>query len=150
MATREWNPEQLKAITAFGGNIIVSAAEGSGKTAVLVERVIRMLTAKENPVDADRLLITTFTNAAAAEMKARINAALSELIAKNPNDEGLRRQQLLMERAHISTISSFCYDVVKENFNTLGISSDTRIVTEQERAEISAAAGRTLRLFQKP
>lgn len=140
MATREWNPEQLKAITAFGGNIIVSAAAGSGKTAVLVERVIRMLTAKENPVDADRLLITTFTNAAAAEMKARISAALSELIAKNPNDEGLRRQQLLMERAHISTISSFCYDVVKENFNALGIPSDTRIVTEQERTEISSAA----------
>ena len=98
MATREWNPEQLKAITAFGGNIIVSAAAGSGKTAVLVERVIRMLTAKENPVDADRLLITTFTNAAAAEMKARISAALSELIAKNPNDEGLRRQQLWATR----------------------------------------------------
>ena len=122
MAERKWNKEQLEAITAFGGDLLVSAAAGSGKTAVLVERIIRMLTREENPVDADRILAVTFTNLAAAEMKTRINAALTELIEQSPDDRRLRRQQLLMERAHIATISSFCLDVVRENFSTLGLS----------------------------
>ena len=140
MPNRDWNPEQLAAITAFGGNLLVSAAAGSGKTAVLVERVIRMLTREESPVDADRILAVTFTNLAAAEMKTRINAALSELLEQRPEDEGLRRQQLLMERAHITTISAFCFDIVKENFSTLGISPDVRPMSEQEQRELSAAA----------
>ena len=140
MAERNWNPEQLAAINTFGGNLLVSAAAGSGKTAVLVERVIRMLTREENPVDADRILAVTFTNLAAAEMKGRINAALSELIEKNPDDRRLRRQQLLMERAHIATISSFCLDVVRENFSALGLSPDFRAMDEQEKAAVSSAA----------
>lgn len=140
MSGRNWNPEQLAAITSFGGNILVSAAAGSGKTAVLVERVIRMLTREHEPVDADRLLIVTFTNLAASEMKARINAALTELMIANPEDEGLRRQQLLMERAHISTISSFCLDIIRENFSSAGVSPDVRPMSEQEQAEVSSAA----------
>ena len=140
MPDRNWNPEQLSAITAFGGNLLVSAAAGSGKTAVLVERVIRMLTRENDPIDADRILAVTFTNLAAAEMKTRINAALTELMEQHPEDEGLRRQQLLMERAHITTISSFCFDVVKENFSIIGISPDVRPMSEQEQSEISSEA----------
>ena len=87
MPDRNWNPEQLSAITAFGGNLLVSAAAGSGKTAVLVERVIRMLTRENDPIDADRILAVTFTNLAAAEMKTRINAALTELMEQHPEDE---------------------------------------------------------------
>lgn len=140
MAERKWNKEQLEAITAFGGDLLVSAAAGSGKTAVLVERIIRMLTREENPVDADRILAVTFTNLAAAEMKTRINAALTELIEQSPDDRRLRRQQLLMERAHIATISSFCLDVVRESFSTLGLSPDFRAMDEQEKSAVSAAA----------
>lgn len=137
---KEWNPEQLAAIESRGGDLLVSAAAGSGKTAVLVERVIRMLTDKENPVPADRLLIVTFMNLAAAEMKTRIMNALGELSEKEPENENLRRQQLLMERAHISTIHSFCLDIVQENFSVLGIQPGIRICDEQESSVISAEA----------
>ena len=95
MADKKWNEQQLQAINSFGGNLLVSAAAGSGKTAVLVERVAKMLTDEQNPVDADLLLIVTFTNLAAAEMKARINAKLSSLAAQNPQDARLHRQLLL-------------------------------------------------------
>ena len=112
MAERKWNSDQLAAMNSFGGNLLVSAAAGSGKTAVLVGRVAKMLTDEQNPIDADRLLIVTFTNLAAAEMKARINAELSRLSAENPGNAQLSRQLLLMERAHIGTIHSFCLDVI--------------------------------------
>ncbi len=138
MSNKNWNPEQLLAITSLGGDLLVSAAAGSGKTAVLVERVIRMLTDEEHPVDADRLLVVTFTNLAAAEMKSRINSALSELSAKNPADARLSRQQLLMERAHISTIHSFCLDVIRENFSAIGLLPDSRIADDREAEAISA------------
>ena len=140
MANKNWNPEQLSAITSLGGNLLVSAAAGSGKTAVLVERVIRMLTDPESPVDADRLLVVTFTNLAAAEMKSRISAALSELSAKEPENARLSRQQLLMERAHISTIHAFCLDVIRENFSALGLSPDVRVADDRESEAISAEA----------
>ncbi|MBQ7874629.1 MAG: helicase-exonuclease AddAB subunit AddA [Oscillospiraceae bacterium] len=140
MAERIWNEGQLAAITSFGGNILVSAAAGSGKTAVLVERVIRMLTDEHNPVDADRLLIVTFTRLAAAEMRSRINAKLSELSAQNPKDLRLGRQLLLMERAHIGTIHSFCSEVVRENASTLGLMPDPSVSDEDEAADISASA----------
>ena len=140
MASKNWNPEQLAAITSLGGNLLVSAAAGSGKTAVLVERVIRMLTDPVHPVDADRLLVVTFTNLAAAEMKSRINAALAELSAQSPADARLSRQQLLMERAHISTIHAFCLDVIRENFSALGLPPDSRIADDREAEAISDGA----------
>ncbi len=140
MPNRNWNPEQLSAIVSLGGNLLVSAAAGSGKTAVLVERVIRLLTDDERPVDADRLLVVTFTNLAASEMKSRINAALGELSAQHPADVRLSRQQLLMERAHISTIHSFCLDVIRENFSTIGIPPDSRIADDQETNALSSDA----------
>ncbi len=140
MAERIWNSDQLSAITSFGGNILVSAAAGSGKTAVLVERVIRMLTDENNPVDADRLLIVTFTRLAAAEMRSRINSELSRLSAENPKDSRLSRQLLLMERAHIGTIHSFCSEVLRENTSLLGLMPDPSIADEDEAADISFSA----------
>jgi len=140
MAERIWNSDQLSAITSFGGNILVSAAAGSGKTAVLVERVIRMLTDEKNPVDADRLLIVTFTRLAAAEMRSRINKELSRLVSENPKDGRLRRQLLLMERAHIGTIHSFCSEVVRENTSKLGLMPDPSVADEDEANDLSFAA----------
>ena len=140
LAERIWNSDQLSAITSFGGNILVSAAAGSGKTAVLVERVIRMLTDSKNPVDADRLLIVTFTKLAAAEMQSRINAELSRLLAENPDSPLLSRQLLLMERAHIGTIHSFCLEIVRENTSVLGLMPDPSIADDDEAADLSFAA----------
>ena len=125
--SREWTAQQRAAIESTDGTILVSAAAGSGKTAVLVERVIRMITSDENPVDADRLLVVTFTRDAAAEMKQRISAALSALLEKDPFNERLLRQSKLLYTASISTIDSFCGDLVKEYFHTLGVSADYRI-----------------------
>ena len=95
------------AIDARDGTLLVSAAAGSGKTAVLVQRVIERLTDPVHPSDADRLLVVTFTKAAAAEMKDRIAARISELLAQDPTNRNLQRQQLLLGRAQISTIHSF-------------------------------------------
>ncbi len=117
---------QKKAIETRG-NVLVSAAAGSGKTAVLVERVINMITNKESPVSADRLLIVTFTNAAAAEMRSRIEKRIYEEIQKNPNDSALQRQKYLLQNADICTIDSFCIKLVRENFEKCGIEPDFKI-----------------------
>ena len=116
-----FNPtkSQEKAITAKG-NVLVSAAAGSGKTAVLVERVISKLCDKQSGVSADKLLIVTFTNAAAAEMRSRIEKRLDEVIKKNPDDKTLLLQKHLLPSAKICTIDSFCIDLVRENFEKLG------------------------------
>ena len=140
MAERKWNSDQLAAMNSFGGNLLVSAAAGSGKTAVLVGKVAKMLTREQEPVDADRLLIVTFTNLAASEMKTRINSELSRLSAENPDDARLRRQLLLMERAHIGTIHSFCLDLIRENFSLISIPPDSRIADEDEAKDIAFSA----------
>lgn len=132
----KFTPAQQDAINATGGSVIVSAAAGSGKTRVLVQRVIKMLTDSENPVPADRLLIVTFTNAAAAEMKKRINDEIEKLIKTNSNNSFLRRQQILLMNADICTIHSFCSRLIKENFFMLDISQDFRIAQETELAVI--------------
>ena len=117
---------QKKAIETRG-NVLVSAAAGSGKTAVLVERVINMLTDKTSPVSADRLLIVTFTNAAAAEMRNRIEKRIYEEMQKNPDDVLLQRQKYLLQNADICTIDSFCIKLVRENFEKCGIEPDFKI-----------------------
>ncbi len=137
---REWTEQQRHAITAQGGSILVSAAAGSGKTAVLVERVIRMITAADHPVDADRLLVVTFTRDAAAEMKQRIAQALADLLRDDPFDPQLLRQSKLLYTATICTIDSFCGDLVKEYFHTLGVSADYRIADQSELELLKAAA----------
>lgn len=134
MPERIWTTEQKQAIEARGGTLLISAAAGSGKTAVLVERIIRRITDEQNPCDADRLLVVTFTNAAAAQMRARLSQRVGELISQRPDDRNLRRQQLLLQNAHISTIHAFCLDLIRENFQKLGLAPDFRIADEKETA----------------
>lgn len=131
MSAREWTQAQKDAIEARGA-LLLSAAAGSGKTAVLTERVIDLITDPDHPVDADRILIVTFTRAAAAEMKDRISRSLAEKIAAAPRDErsALRRQQMLLEKAQISTVDSFCMNLVSENFEKLSLAPDFRVLDE--------------------
>ncbi|MCI1955940.1 MAG: helicase-exonuclease AddAB subunit AddA [Oscillospiraceae bacterium] len=146
--TRNWTEGQLDAIRARGGTLLVSAAAGSGKTAVLVQRVIERITDPVHPADADRLLVVTFTKAAAAEMRGRISAEISRLLESRPFDSHLQRQQLLLSHAHISTIDSFCSDLVHQNFFRLGISPEVRILDESELSVLrSEAADETLEEF---
>ena len=128
----KWTSEQQKVIDLRGCNILVSAAAGSGKTAVLVERIIRRLTEEQSPVDVDRLLIVTFTEAAAAEMKERIGAAISKKIEEHPGDARLERQATLVHNAQITTIHSFCLSVIRDHFHVIGIDPAFRIAEEGE------------------
>lgn len=127
-----WTKEQLDAIDTQGSNLLVAAAAGAGKTAVLVERIIRKITDSQNPVDIDRLLVVTFTNAAATEMKERIGDALSSALEKDPESEILQRQLALLNRASITTIHSFCLEVIKNNFHRLEIDPNFRIANQTE------------------
>lgn len=131
-AESRWTDEQWKAIAAGGRDILVAAAAGSGKTAVLVERIIQKVTAEEGAVDIDRLLVVTFTNAAAAEMKARIGEALERELAKRPHSLHLRRQLSLLNRASISTLHSFCLDVIRKYYYLLDLDPSFRIADETE------------------
>jgi len=111
---KEWTNEQRQSFSAHGGTLLVSAAAGSGKTAVLVERVIRMITDPDHPVDVDRLLIVTFTRAAAAEMRGRLSDALAKKMAEEPDNPVYLHQQMLLPRAYISTIHGFCSRLLQE------------------------------------
>ena len=108
-----WTDDQKKVIELRDRNILVSAAAGSGKTAVLVERIIKIITDKERPVDIDHLLIVTFTNAAAAEMRERIGNALENALKDQPDDEHLQRQLSLLHNAQITTIDSFSLFLIR-------------------------------------
>ena len=130
----EWTKEQKKIIDARNCNILVSAAAGSGKTAVLVERIIKMVTDPVHPIDIDRLLVVTFTNAAAAQMREKIGNALEKKQEENPYDAHLVKQLSLIHRANIVTIDSFCLRVVREHFNLLNIDPNARIADEAEIA----------------
>ena len=134
MAEMRFTPAQQNAIDALGGSVLVSAAAGSGKTRVLVERVIKLLTDKDSPVSADRLLIVTFTKAAAEEMKSRIAAAIDDILLKEPSNTALRRQQLLLANADICTVDSFCSRIIRDNFFLLNIDRDFRVLPEGEAA----------------
>lgn len=138
--SRNWTPQQKNAIEAREGSVLVSAAAGSGKTAVLVQRVIERITDAKNPVDADRLLIVTFTKLAAQEMRERITAAIAGLIKNDPANVNLIRQQMLLNDAKICTIDSFCISVVKENFELLDVPSDFRIADKSELSVIRKEA----------
>ena len=127
-----WTDEQLNAINARNTGVIVSAAAGSGKTSVLVERLIGILSDTENKTPADRLIVVTFTNDAAAQMKQRLSDALSEKIAREPDNLWLCRQQALLQTAKISTIHSFCFDLIRENIRSLDVSAGFRIIDDTE------------------
>ena len=131
MATK-WTKEQLEAIETRGHNLLVAAAAGSGKTAVLVERIIRMITDRENPVDIDKLLVVTFTNAAASEMRERIGDAISKRLEETPDSKVLQRQLALLNKSNITTIHSFCLDVIKNNFHLIDLDPGFRIGDDTE------------------
>ena len=128
----KWTTEQQQVIDLRGRNILVSAAAGSGKTAVLVERIIKRLTEDASPVDVDRLLIVTFTEAAAAEMKERIGAAIEKKMEEHPGDARLERQAALIHSAQITTIHSFCLSVIREHFHVIGLDPGFRIAEDGE------------------
>ena len=132
MAEMRWTKAQEQVIKARNRSLLVSAAAGSGKTAVLVERIIQMVTDPEHPVDIDRLLVMTFTNAAAAEMRERIGDALEAKLEQNPGDRNLERQTTLLHHAKITTIDSFCLHLLREHFNELDIDPGFRIGDEGE------------------
>ncbi len=117
----KWTEGQQKVIDLRERNILVSAAAGSGKTAVLVERIIEKITDSHKPVDIDRLLVVTFTKAAASEMRSRIGTALEGRLRENPQDENLQRQLSLLHNAQITTIDSFCQYIIRNYFHVIGL-----------------------------
>lgn len=127
-----WTTEQQQVIDLRNRNILVSAAAGSGKTAVLVERIVKIITDKNHPVDIDHLLIVTFTNAAAAEMRERIGNAIEKALDEQPGNEHLLRQLTLIHNAQITTIDSFCLYVVRNHFHEIDLEPNFRIGDEGE------------------
>ena len=113
---RKWTESQKKAIDTRERNVLVSAAAGSGKTAVLVERIISIITDPDKNIDIDRLVVVTFTKAAAAQMKDKIRKALDSMLDKNPTDLNLIRQITLLNNAQITTIDSFCLWIIRNHF----------------------------------
>ena len=132
MSSPKWTDEQQAVIDSRDCNLLVAAAAGSGKTAVLVERIIQIITNKEKPVDIDSLLVVTFTNAAAAEMRERIGDAIGKALEKNPEDSHLQNQLVLLNKASITTIHSFCLEVIKSNFHKIDLDPNFRIGDETE------------------
>lgn len=145
----DFTKEQQNALEVRG-RVLVSAAAGSGKTAVLVERAVNMMTDETQPIDADKLLIVTFTNAAAAEMKSRISKKLRERAMKMGNFDLLKRQQYCLSIAKICTIDSFCLSLIRENFYELGISPDVKIADNSTLSAIKSDALSTIinKLFE--
>ena len=137
---RKWTEKQKKVIDSRDKNLLVSAAAGSGKTAVLVARIIKMITDTENPVDIDKLVIITFTRAAAAQMRRKIADELEKLIEKEPENELYRRQQKLLGNAVISTIDSFCIGIVRAYFQRLELDPGFRMADETELKLIESDA----------
>ncbi|MCM3363289.1 helicase-exonuclease AddAB subunit AddA [Niallia sp. MER TA 168] len=126
-----WTDDQWKAIMSSGQDILVAAAAGSGKTAVLVERMIRKIVS-DQPINVDELLVVTFTNASAAEMKHRIGEVLEKEINANPTSQHLKRQLALLNKAHISTIHSFCLEVIRKYYYVIDLDPGFRIADETE------------------
>lgn len=128
----KFTPEQQRVIELHNSNILVSAAAGSGKTAVLVERIIRMICDGEHPADIDRLLIVTFTNAAAAEMRERIAAGITARLETDPGNEHIQKQSALLHNAQITTIDSFSLFLIRNHFYEIGLDPDFRVADEGE------------------
>lgn len=148
-----WTDRQLDAIEARNTSVIVSAAAGSGKTSVLVERLLRILSDNENRVPADKIIVVTFTNDAAAQMKQRLSDAIAKQLEEGPSNEWLFSQQALIPSAKISTIHSFCFDLIRENVQSLDVSAGFRIIDDSEEKLIIAKASENVfeRLYgEKP
>lgn len=134
-----WTDKQQLAINTRDKTLLVSAAAGSGKTATLTQRIIESLTDSKNPADISRMLIVTFTRASAADLKAKISKALSKALVEKPDDEHLTKQLIALGSAHISTIDSFYYEVVKNNFQKLSLAQVPRIADSAEIAPLNSA-----------
>lgn len=132
--------KQQEAAVKEQGSILVSAAAGSGKTAVLVQRIIEALTRKDNPYRADRILVVTFTNSAAAEMRARLEKGISDYCTQHPEDKAAVKQKLLLQSAAICTIDSYCISMVRENFSKAGVNIDFKIAEENELESVKENA----------
>ncbi|MGZ9585006.1 helicase-exonuclease AddAB subunit AddA [Paenibacillus marinisediminis] len=128
----KWTDDQWRAVVDGGANMLVAAAAGSGKTAVLVERIIRKISDEQQPIHVDQLLVATFTKAAAAEMRERIRIALEQALERNPESEHLERQLALLNRASITTLHSFCLEVIQRHFQTIGLDPAFRVANETE------------------
>lgn len=128
----KFTEEQQYIINHRGGEMLVSAAAGSGKTAVLVERIIQMILSKDQPISIDKILVVTFTKAAAAEMKERITMALEEAVISDPENDHLRQQMILLSNAKITTIHSFCLSVIRDHFDQIDLEPDFRVADETE------------------
>ncbi|MBR3697449.1 MAG: helicase-exonuclease AddAB subunit AddA [Clostridia bacterium] len=126
----DWTKEQKDAISKKNSNILVAAAAGSGKTAVLVERIIKKIA--EDGLDIDKLLVVTFTSAAASQMRERVLEAIYKKIEEQPENEKLQKQLILLGKSNICTIHSFCLDIIRNNFYEIDLSSNFRIGTEEE------------------
>ena len=137
MATK-WTKEQREVIDSRGSNLLVAAAAGSGKTAVMIERIIQLVIDKKKPIDIDKLLVVTFTRAAAAEMKERVGVAIEKALDSDPENEHLQRQAILLNKADITTIDSFCGKIVRENFHVIDLEPDIKVADETEIGIISA------------
>jgi len=131
-ADSRWTNEQWAAIAADGSHLLVAAAAGSGKTAVLVERIISRIADENRPLDVDALLVATFTKAAAAEMKERIRHALEDALERNPDSKHLRRQLALLPRASVTTLHSFCLEVVERYAPLIGLDPGFRMANDTE------------------
>ena len=137
-----WTEEQRQVIELRNRNLLVSAAAGSGKTAVLVERIVQKVLDQNHPVDIDRMLIVTFTKAAAAEMRERVSQAIEARMEQEPENSSLQRQATLVHNAQITTIDSFCLYVVRNYFQTIGLEPSFRIADPGElkllKADVAA------------
>ena len=140
MSEREWTAEQRQSIEARGGSLLISAAAGSGKTAVLVERIIQLITDEHDPVDVDRLLVVTYTRAAAAELRQRLSVALSEKMAAEPDNQRYQKQQMLLPRAYISTVHGFCARVLQEYASQTDLPMGFRVAEDSQTSLLAAQA----------
>ncbi|MGB4092825.1 MAG: UvrD-helicase domain-containing protein, partial [Ruminococcus flavefaciens] len=135
-----WTEQQQNAISARGSSVIVSAAAGSGKTAVLTERLVQLMADPESGVRADRIVVVTFTNDAASELKKRLDMKLRALISEDPSNGHLLRQQTLLQSAKISTINSFCFDLIRDNISDQGITTGFGVLDESDNTVLKARA----------
>ncbi len=139
MSERKWTEKQLQAIETRDRTLLVSAAAGSGKTATLTERIIRSLMDEENPVSVDSLLVVTFTNAAASELRVKIQKALEDAVRANPENRTLERQLFMLPQAKIRTIDSFCGDILRSGADRVGVPFNYRIADAAECELISSS-----------
>ena len=129
--SNQWTPDQKKVIDLRNRNLLVSAAAGSGKTAVLIERILNLISDPVRPVDIDELVVT-FTRAAAGEMRERLNTAIEKKLSEGEEEEHLTRQLTLIQSAQITTIDSFCSYILKSYFHVIGLDPNYRVMDEGE------------------